>query len=111
MVFGDLYHIEERLKNYDPELEVEWDWNKLKYRITRRGFHVMYAQELDQRVIDKLQYWDTARRRVQDILWELQQSEDEYEKKKAKELSDYIESVTLDKFNRIMDIPTYQLGW
>mgnify|MGYP001104849042 CR=1 FL=1 len=109
---GDLYNIGERIKEIDPLLSITFDNRDMVYRITRKNHHVMTvkAGELDARVIRKLRENDLHRRRLMDYIYELEQSELEWERRKARELSNIIESVTLDKYDRIVGIPHYHVG-
>ncbi|MDD5487012.1 MAG: hypothetical protein PHW65_05615 [Dehalococcoidales bacterium] len=111
-LFGDLYNIGERVKEIDPLLRISFDRRKFKYSVTRGKHQVMTvdAGELDVRVLRKLREHDLHRRRLQDFIYELEQSEDEFERRKARELSNQIESITLDNYDRIVGIPHYNLG-
>ena len=112
MLFGDLYGIGKRIKEVDPLLSITFDDRQLKYMVTRGGNHIMSVPvgELDERILLKLRKNDLHRRRLQDFIYELEQSEDEYERRKARELSNHLESVSLDNFDRIAGIPHYSVG-
>ena len=112
MLWGDLYNMESRIKQFDPALSIAFDETRFKYLVTRGGNQIMTveADELDERVLLKLRKNDLHRRRLQDFIYELEQSEDEYERRKARELSNHLESVSLENFDRIAGIPHYSVG-
>jgi len=109
---GDIYDIGSRVKDIDPALSISFDYKKEKYKVSRDDKHIMYVDvgELDARVLTKLRKNDLARRRLIDFIYELERSEDEEERRRAKELSNKIEEITLDKYDRIAGIPHYACG-
>lgn len=111
-LFNDLYNIAERSRAIDPLLTLSFDRQKLKYIVTRGKHQVMTVPvgQLDARVLQKLRENDLHRRRLQDYIDELEHSELEFERKKARELSNRIESASLDKFDRITGISRYSVG-
>lgn len=111
-LFGDLYNIGERVKEIDPLLSISFDQRKSKYIVTRGRHRVMAVDvgELDERILRKLREHDLHRRRLQDFIYELEQSENEFERRRARELSNQIEAITLDNYDRIVGIPHYNLG-
>ena len=111
-LFGDLYDIGSRVKDIDPALSVFFDRQVMKYRVMRGKYQVMTVAlgELDERVLRKLRKNDLHRRRIQEFIYELERSEDEYERRQARELSNKIESISLENFDRIAGIPHFSLG-
>ena len=111
-LFNDLYNIQERVKEIDPLLTLSFDRQKLKYIVTRGTHRVMTVPvgQLDARVLRKLRENDLHRRRLQDYISELENSELEFERKKARELSNHIESASLDHFDHIAGISHYSVG-
>ena len=109
---GDMFDIAIRVKDIDPALSLSLDYKRGEYELKRNNTHVMFIQpgELDARVLTKLRKNDLTRRRLQDFIFELERSEDEAEQKRARELSSYIESVTLDNFDKVMGIPHFSCG-
>lgn len=109
---GDIFDIATRIKNIDPELELNLNRDTDQYTVTRRGRHIMSIElgELDARVLTKLRKNDLTRRRLMDFILELERSEEDAEKQKAKELRNFIEAATLDQYDRIVGIPTFALG-
>jgi len=114
-VFGDIYAIEERIKEIDPALFIEYDRSKRKYHVKRtkrngQGHHIMSVDRLDARILTALKKGDLQRRNLEEFIRELEHSEDEEERRKARELSNTIESMTIEQFDRIVGIPHYSVG-
>lgn len=109
---GDMYDIASRVKDIDPALSLSLDNRRGEYELKRNETHVMFIHpgELDARVLTNLRKNDLSRRRLQDFIFELERSEDEAEQRKARELSSYVESVTLENFDSIMGIPHFSCG-
>ena len=108
-VFGDLYHIEEAVKDIDPLLCIDYDEMKRKYKVSRKGHVVMTVDSLDNRILLQLRKNDLHRRRLEDYIRELEASEDAAEQAKARQLSNTIESITLDKYDSIVGIPHFSI--
>ena len=111
-LFNDLYFIQERAKEIDPLLEITFDRREFKYKVTREKHQVMTVEpgQLDARVLHTLRKNDLHRRRLQDYIWELEQSELEHERRRARELSNQIEAASLDKFDRVAGISHFNVG-
>ena len=111
-LFGDIYFLERRVKEIDPLLEISYDRHKKEYAITRGKHRVMTVPlgQLDARVLHTLRKNDLHRRRLQDYIWELEQSELEHERRRARELSNQIEAASLDKFDRVAGISHFNVG-
>ncbi len=111
-LFNDLYFIQERVKEIDPLLEISYDRRKKEYAITRGKHRAMTVPlgQLDARVLQTLRKNDLHRRRLQDFIYELEQSELEHERRQARELSSHIESAALDKFDKVAGISHFNLG-
>ena len=111
-VFGDVCNLQGRLKELDPALVLSFNHRSMKYTITRGKHQVMTLNpgELDERVIRRLRENDLHRQRLEDYIYKLEQSELEHERRKARELSNKIESISLDNFDRVAGIPHYSLG-
>lgn len=108
----DIYNIGARLKEFDPALHIFFDQRDFKYKITRGKHQVMtlLPGQLDERVIKRLRENDLHRQRLEDYIYKLEQSELEHERRQARELSNKLEDISLDKFDRIAGIPHYSLG-
>jgi hypothetical protein len=114
-VFGDLYHIAGRVKEIDPALFIDYDQQKKKYNVKRtkqngQAHHIMSVDRLDERILTNLRKYDLQRRGVEDLIRELEHSEDIAERRRAKQIRDTIEDITLDKFNQLIGIPQFSLG-
>lgn len=111
-VFGDFYDIAGRVKEIDPALVVSFDEKQKEYHIKRNQHRIMSVErgQLDPRVLTKLRKGDLQRRRLEDFIYELERSEDEAERSRARELSNTIESMTLEQYDRTVGIPHYSLG-
>lgn len=109
---GDIFDIGSRVKDIDPLLSLSLNKEKERYEIVRGKHFVMSIKpgELDARILTKLRQNDLARRRLQDYIYELEKAEDEREKQLARELSNKIESITLDNYDRVVGIPHFSLG-
>lgn len=117
-VVGDIYDIASRVKDIDPALSLSFNKEKGKYELRRvmgpRGnFFIMYIKpgELDERVLVHLKKNDLRRRNLDDYIRELEQSEDIRERQQARELSNRIEDVTLDRYNKLVGIPQFACGY
>ena len=112
-LFADMYNIGSRVREIDPAISISFNKDGGgKYIVSRGQRYIMSVPvgELDERVLLKLRKNDLHRRRLQDFIYELEQSEDEYERRKARELSNHLEAVSLDNFDRIAGIPHYSMG-
>lgn len=109
-VFNDMYNIAGRVKEIDPALTISYDRAKREYHVMRNRHRVMTVKQLDERVLTKLRWGDLQRRSLEAFIRELEHSEDELERRKARELSNTVESLSLDYFDRIVGIPHYSLG-
>lgn len=109
-VFGDIYNIESRVKEYDPALSISYDEKTRKYTVSRGRHNIMEVGALDARVLARLRKGDLQRRRLEDFIRELEHSEDMAEKARAGELRNIIESATLDQYDQIMGIKHFALG-
>ncbi len=111
-LFGDVFYLKERLKEFDPLLSIEFDRKVFKYRITRGKHQVMTLDpgELDSRVLTRLRENDLHRQRVEDYIYKLEQSELEYERRQARELSNKLEDISLENFNRVAGIKQFSMG-
>lgn len=114
-VFGDTFNISGRVKDIDPALFIEYDQANRKYHVKRtkrngQAHHIMSVDKLDARILTTLRKGDLQRRSLEEFIRELEHSEDEQERQKAKELSNTIESMTLEQFDRIVGIPHYSVG-
>jgi len=109
---GDMFNIASRVKDIDPALSLSLDKRRGKYQIKRENRHVMFVEpgQLHAGVLTQLRKNDLARRRLQDYIIELERSEDEAEKRKARNLSNQIESITLDNYDKIVGIPHFSCG-
>lgn len=109
-VFNDLYYIEESVKEYDPLLSITYDEKTRKYTLWRNQHNVMSVDRLDVRVLRTLRKNDLHRRKLEDYIRELEASEDESERCRAREISSRIEDISLDKFDYMMGIRHFNLG-
>jgi len=109
---GDIYGISDRIKDIDPVLSLSFIRDRGEYLISRGNHNVMYVKpgELDGRVLDKLRWGDLTRRRLEDFIYELERSEDEAEKRRARDLRNKVESMTLDNYDKIVGIPHFSCG-
>jgi len=109
-VIGDIFDIGGRVKNIDPTLSLSFD--RKRYQIKRNNTHIMYINhdELDSRVLTKLMKNDLTRRRMEDITLELERSEDEFERRKTKEMQNRIDDITLDNYDRMVGISHHSCG-
>lgn len=110
-VFGDIYAIASRVKEIDPALTLSYV-GRGKYQVKRNNHLIMSVphKELDSRILEKLRKGDLQRRRLEDIIYEMERSEDEAERRRAKELSNTVESITLDQYDKLLGIRHYALG-
>lgn len=114
-LFGDIYDIQSRAKEIDPALFIEYDRTKRKYHVKRtkrngQAHHIMSVDRLDARILTALRKNDLQRRRLEDFIRELEHSEDEAERRRARHLSNVIEDVALDQFDRIAGISHFHMG-
>ena len=111
-VEGDTLNIAGGVKEIDPALSLSLDYRRGEFEIKRENRHVMYVKpgELDNRVLVTLRKNDLTRRRLMDYILELERSEDEAERRKAREYSNKIQSMTLDNYDRIVGIPHFSCG-
>lgn len=115
-VEGDLYDIAVRVREIDPDLSLSLNYQAGVYEITRfsRGMahHVMNVLpgELHAGVLDHLRKNDLQRRRLYDFILELERSEEAAKRKQARELSNTVESITLDKYNEIAGWHSFACG-
>ena len=111
-LFGDLYNIGSRVKEIDPALSITFDRRIFKYRVTRGRHQVAMLNpgELDERLLKRLRENDLHRQRLEDYIYKLEQSELEHERRKARELSNQLEAISLESFDRAAGIPHYSLG-
>lgn len=111
-VEGDLFDIRSRVKDIDPLLTLSLNRDEERYEIHRNGRMVMTIKpgQLDARVLIQLRKNDLTRRRLEDYIRELEQAEDELERKQARALRNKIESMTLDNYDRLVGIPHFALG-
>jgi len=114
-VFGDLFDISGRVKEIDPALFILYDQKKHKYAVKRTkkngdAHHVMTVDKLDERVLTRLRKYDLQRRGAEDLIRELEHSEDMLEQQKARELRNTVESLSLENFDRVVGIPHFSLG-
>lgn len=109
---GDMFDIASRVKDIDPALDLSFDFRKKVYILTENGRKVMTIKpgELDARILLKIREGDLNRRRLQDFILELERSEDEHERQRARELQSHVESMTLDNYNKLVGIPQFALG-
>ena len=110
-IFGDICNIQGRLKELDPALSLSFNHQKMKYTITRGKHHVMTLNpgELDARVLTRLRENDLHRQRLEDYIYKLEQSELEHERRQARELSNKLEAISLENFDRIAGIPHFSM--
>ena len=108
----DIYNIGERVKEIDPLLSISFDQRIFKYRVTRGKHQVAMLNpgELDERLLKRLRENDLHRQRLEDYIYKLEQSELEHERRKARELSNQLEAISLENFDRAAGIPHYSLG-
>lgn len=111
MLQGDLYGMEGRVREIDPALALSY-LGEGKYEMKRGPHYVMTLthNELDCRLLERLRKNDLQRRRLQDIIYEMERSEDELERRKAKDMTNKIESMTLDQYDRLAGIKHFTLG-
>ena len=111
-LFGDLYNIGERVKEIDPLLSISFDRSINKYRVTRsrRQIATINPGELDERLLTRLRENDLHRQRLEDYIYKLEQSELAHERAQARELSNRLESITIENFDRIAGITHHHVG-
>lgn len=111
-VVGDMFDIASRVKDIDPALDLSFDFRKKVYVLTENGRKVMTINpgELDSRILVKIREGDLNRRRLQDFILDLERSEDEVERQRARELRSRVESMTLDNYDRLVGIPHFSCG-
>ena len=110
-LFGDIYNIGERVKEIDPLLSISFDRRIYKYRVTRgrRQVAMLSPGELDERLLKRLRENDLHRQRLEDYIYKLEQSELEHERRQARELSNKLEAISLENFDRIAGIPHFSM--
>lgn len=109
-VFGDLYGIEKRAQELDPEIRIAYKEKTKKYNVSRNSYNIMEVDALDERVIRALRKGDLQRRSVEDYIRELENSEDAAERSEARAMANKIRSITLENLDRMMDIKHFSLG-
>lgn len=117
MLPGDIYDIGSRVKEIDPAFSIIWDARKKEYEVLEKGKdgkdkHFSYVKpgELDVRVLNHIKKCRWEQRKIEEFLWKLEHSEDERERQMAKKLSNQVEDITLDKFNKLVGIPQFRCG-
>lgn len=110
-MFGDLCSMKSRVREIDPALSISYTGGG-KYEMKRGPHYVMTLDhsELDSRLLERLRKNDLQRRRLEDIIYDMERSEDEMERRKAKDMSNTIEAMTLDRFDRISGIQHFAVG-
>lgn len=109
-VFGDIYGIEERVREIDPLLTITYDEKTRKYTVSRNQHNIMVVDRLDCRILSQLRKNDLQRRSLEAYIRELEHSEDMAEQSRARDLRNKIESITLEHVDRMMDIKHFSLG-
>ena len=110
-LFNDLYNIGERVKEIDPLLSISFDRRILKYRVMRGKHQVAMLSpgELDERLLKRLRENDLHRQRLEDYIYKLEQSELEQERRKARELSNKLEDISLENFDRVAGVSHFSM--
>jgi hypothetical protein len=102
---GDIYDMASRVREIDPALSISFNYNTQKYHINRNKHNVMQVSlnQLDGRIIIALRKGDLSRRRLEDIIRDMEQSEDELEQRKAKHFRDEMEAITYDQYDKLAE--------
>lgn len=108
---GDIYDMASRVREIDPALSISFNYNTQKYHINRNKHNVMQVpiNQLDARILTALRKGDLSRRRLEDIIRELENSEDETERRKSKHYKDKMEAITYDQYDNLADRHHYRL--
>lgn len=100
MVTGDIYDIEERLQEHDPDLSLLLNKNG-NYQVLYRNQHVMeWPRPLDDRLVKHMQRIDS--RRGYDAIKEIDAHNDKLEQTIERERLNYLESVVKDNKRQLM---------
>ena len=63
MVVGDIYSIEDRLRELDPDISLDFDYSSEQYRVYHKKHFVMYwPMPLDDRLIKHMRSIDVRRK-------------------------------------------------
>ena len=101
MVTGDICDIEDRLKEIDPEISLDFNPNNGNYPVFHKGYYVMeWPRPLDNRLIKHMQRIDS--RRGYDAIKEIDEHNDKLEQTIEKDRLNYLESVIKDNRRQLM---------
>ena len=93
MVTGDIYHIEERLKDIDPDITLDFNPNNGNYPVFHKGYFVMeWPRPLDARLLTHMRKID-MRRRGYDPFKEIDEHNERLEQSLEKDRLDNMEQV------------------
>lgn len=100
MVVGDVYDIESRLQEHDPNLSLMLNKNG-KYQVLYRNQHVMeWPRPLDDRLIKHMKKIDSHR--GYDAVKEIDSHNDKLEQTIEKDRLNYLEAVVKDNKRQLM---------
>lgn len=95
MVTGDVFNIEERLQDYDPDLSLKFNNKNGNYQVLYRNQHVMeWPRPLDDRLIKHMQRIDSHR--GYDAITEIDEHNEKLERTIEKDRLNHLESVVKD---------------
>lgn len=101
MVFGDVYNIEERLQEFDPNLSLKMNENNGNYIVYFKNQYVMeWQRPLDARLLQHMRKIDSHR--GYDALKEIDKYNDKLEKSNEKDRYNYLESVVKDNKRQLI---------
>ena len=100
MVTGDIYNIEARLQEHDPDLSLLFNKNG-NYQVLYRNQHVMsWTRPLDARLIKHMQKIDSHR--GYNVIKEIDAHNDKLEQTIEKDRLNYLEAVVKDNKRQLM---------
>ena len=95
MVIGDIYNIEKRLQEHDPDLSLKLNKKNGNYQVLYQNQHVMeWPRPLDDRLIKHIQRIDSHR--GYDAVKEIDAHNDKLERTAENDRLNYLESVIKD---------------
>jgi len=101
MVTGDIYNIEERLQEHDPDLSLKLNKINGNYEVLYKNQHVMsWVRPLDDRLIKHMQKIDSHR--GYDAIKEIDAHNDKLEQTIEKDRLNYLEAVVEDNKKALM---------
>ena len=101
MVYGDIYNIEERLQEHDPDLSLLLNQENGNYKVLYKNQYVTeWPFPLDDRLIKHMQRIDSHR--GYDAIKEIDAHNDKLEQTIEKDRLNYLESVVKDNKRQLI---------